>query len=44
MKCVISIVLLTLSTVSFASTDYQCLSNCVLAGYSHGYCDSICSY
>lgn len=26
------------------STDYKCLNECLSAGYTYGYCQSLCSY
>ena len=36
--------LVLFGAIAFTMTDYKCVRDCQKAGYSWGYCQSICSY
>jgi len=44
MKKLIFIAAMTLSMTASAMTDYQCLNDCMMAGYMLGYCKKVCEY
>ncbi|MEA2036160.1 MAG: hypothetical protein U9O94_01525 [Nanoarchaeota archaeon] len=41
---IIAVLLLTITTIAYAGTDYTCLNNCTNQGYMYSYCKSRCSY
>lgn len=44
LKTSLIIMILYNPSLSFAATDFTCMSNCQSKGYMYGYCQSACAY